>query len=223
MEVLRQVRFGLRSLAREPLVTAIILITIALGLGANAATFGMADRLLLRPFPIANVDRLVVVAERAPTSVIDQQSVSPLTFAEWRTQSSTLRRLTALAWWDVNLAGGDRPERVQGHLVSADFFTALSVTPAMGRALQPADEVWGRHFQVVISDSLWQRRFGGRSDVLGRTIRVDGEPRTIVGVAPKGFDFPFGTEIWGPLAFRPEEAADRQAHYLTVIGELASD
>lgn len=218
--ILRDVRVGVRSLAHQPLMTAVVLITLAVGLGANAATFGLVDRLLLRPFPFSNVDRLVVLSERAPTSIGDHETVAPANFLEWRQQVSTLGRVTSTVWWDVNLAGGDRPERVQGHLVSANFFETLGVAPILGRTLQASDEVWGQHHQVVISEALWQRRFSGTQDVIGRTIRVDGETRTIVGVAPRAFAFPFGTDVWGPLAFTPEQATNRRAHYLTVFGEL---
>jgi len=218
--VWRDIRLSARSLARQPLVTTVVLITLALGLGANAATFGLVDRLLLRPFPFSNVDRLVVLSERAPNSIGDQGTVAPANFLEWRQQVSTLGRVTSTLWWDVNLAGGDRPERVQGHLVSSNFFETLGVAPILGRTLQASDEVWGQHHQVVISEALWQRRFGGSPDVIGRTIRVDGETRTIIGVAPRAFAFPFGTDVWGPLAFTPEQAANRGAHYLTVFGEL---
>ena len=218
--LLGDVRVALRSLAHQPLITAVIIVTLALGLGANAATFGLVDRLIVRPFPFSNVDRLVVLSERGPNSIGDQETVAPATFLEWRTQVSTVRRLSASVWWDVNLAGGDRPERVQGHLVSANFFEILRVVPTLGRTLQASDEAWGQHHQVVISEALWQRRFGGSPDVVGRTIRVDGETRTVVGVAPHGFHFPYGTDVWGPLAFTPEQAANRDAHYLTVMGEL---
>jgi putative ABC transport system permease protein len=218
--LLGDIRIGLRSLAHQPLVTTVIVVTLALGLGANAATFGLVDRLLVRPFPFSSVDRLVVVSERGPTSIGDQETVSPANYLEWRTQVSSVRRFSSTLWWDVNLAGGDRPERVQGYLVSANFFEMLGVVPALGRTLQASDETWGQHRQVVISEALWQRRFGGRPDVVGQTIRVDGETRTIVGVAPHGFQFPYGTDVWGPMAFTPEQAANRSDHYLTVMGEL---
>ena len=216
----KEARFAVRSLARQPLATAIILLTLALGLGTNAATFGMTDRLLLRPFQIPNVDRLVMIAEGSATMISPQETVAPANFVEWRTGSSALRSMSAFVYWDVNLSGGDRPERVQGYQVTADFFTVLGVGPALGRTLDASDEVWGRHHQVVISDSLWHRRFGGDAGIVGRAIRLDGETRTIVGVAPRGFDFPFGTEVWAPLALNPEAAQNRVAHYLSVIAAL---
>jgi putative ABC transport system permease protein len=218
--VVKESRFAVRSLARQPLAAAIILLTLALGLGTNAATFGMTDRLLLRPFQIPNVDRLLMVAEGSATMISPQETVAPANFVEWRAGSSALRSMSAFVYWDVNLSGGDRPERVQGFQVTADFFTALGVGPALGRTLDASDEVWGRHHQVVISDSLWHRRFGGDAGIVGRTIRLDGETRTIVGVAPRGFDFPFGTEVWAPLALNPEAAQNRVAHYLSVIAAL---
>jgi putative ABC transport system permease protein len=221
--LLRDIRVGIRSVVHQPLMTTVVLVTLALGLGANAATFGLVDRLLLRPFSFSNVDRLIVISEHGPNTIQDQWTVAPPNLREWREQVSTVRGLTSAAWWDVNLAGGDRPERVQGLLVSTNFFETLGVAPSLGRTLQASDEIWGQHHQVVISDSLWQRRFGGSTDIVGRPIRVDGETRTIVGVAPRGFSFPFGTDVWGPLASTPQDAVDRRPHYLTVLGELAPD
>jgi predicted permease len=218
--LLTETRLAIRSLRRQPLVTAIVIGTLALGLGANAATFGMIDALLLRPFAIPDVDRLVVISESSPDDPFPQHAVSPAAFLDFRRQTDSLRRVAALDWWDVNLAGGDEPERVQGTLVTSDFFPLMGVMPARGRFIQPPDEVHGAHRQVVLSDGMWHRRFAAAPDVVGRAILIDGEPHEVVGIAPPGFDFPNATEIWGALAFDAETGTVRDRRWLTVVGEL---
>jgi predicted permease len=217
---IREIRLAVRSLRRAPLVNALIVLTLALGLGANAATFGLIDRLLLHPFPFEGVEHLVVVAEDEASDPFPMTSVAPANFLEWREQLTTVERLSATNWWDVNLSGGDRPERVQGHRVSADFFPLLGITAAMGRVLSPQDEVWGQHRQVVVGDGLWRRRFEADPGLVGRTIQLDGESFQVVGIAPVGFDFPSGTEVWAPLSFEQPAEVSRSSRYLTVTGRL---
>jgi putative ABC transport system permease protein len=126
-----------------------------------------------------------------------------------------------MAWWDVNLVGRDEPERVQGFQVSADFFGTLGVAPALGRGFIASEETLGAHRRAVLGYGLWQRRFAGDPAILGQTVNLNGEPYDVVGVAPSGFDFPMGAQVWVPLAFDAKAAARRSARYLTVIGRLA--
>jgi putative ABC transport system permease protein len=217
---IREVRLATRSMYRQPLVASLVLATLALGLGANAATFGMIDHLLLKPFTIANVDRMVVISENSTSDPFARSSVAPGNFEELRKDTSVLARWAAFDGWTVNMSGGDQPEAVQGDLVTADFFAMVGTTPALGRLIGDADMGPGRARQVVIGDGLWQRRFGADPGIVGRTIQLDGDPYTVVGVAAKNFSFPEGAEIWAPLAFTPELAADHAQHYLTVIGDL---
>ena len=219
--LLSEFRLAAKSLRRQPLVNAVVILTLALGLGANAATFGMIDSLLLRPFTIPTVDRLVVLAENSPDEPFAQEAVSPANYADLRRERGALRRITAIQGGDVNLAGADQPVRAQGSSVGAEFFDMLGVAPADGRFFLTDDEVHGRHRVAVISDGVWKRRFGSASGIVGQVIRLDGEPYTVVGRAPAGFDFPSGTEIWTPLAFSASDAAVRSSRYLTVVGELA--
>ena len=169
------------------------------------------------------MDRLAVVAQTAPDNPAGtHESVAPANFLDWRKQADTFERLAAFEWWDANLTAADDPQRVSGFHVSADFFQVLGVQPALGRMFVPSDEIRGQHQRVVLSDALWRRRFGADPSILGRTIQIDGQPFEVVGVAPHGFDFPMGSEIWAPLSFTPEAAANRQDRYLTVIGRLAA-
>ncbi|HUL71584.1 MAG TPA: ABC transporter permease [Vicinamibacterales bacterium] len=217
----QECRLAIRMMLRRPLVTAVIVTTLAVSLGANAATFGMVDALLLRPFTFPNADRLVMLSENSPDDVYPKESISPATFADLRGSFPDLfARMAAIVWWDVNLAGGDQPERVQGYRVTADFLPMLGISPAAGRAFTTDDEIWGHQNVVVLGDALWRRRFGADPHVVGRTIRLDGESYAVIGLAPEGFAFPDGAEMWAPMAFSPTDAAARERHYLTMIAEL---
>lgn len=217
-----ETRLAARALWRQPLVSVVVIVTLALGLGANAATFGMIDALLLRPFTIPNVDRLVVLAELSAQEPFPQEAVSPGNFVDLRNNhGDALTRLSTVSWWDVNLSGTDQPERIQGSRVGTEFFSMLGIAPADGRFFTRDDESEGAARTVVISESLWQRRFGGAADFVGTTIRLDGEPYTVIGRAPAAFEFPNGSDLWTPLALTAEDRANRASKYLTVIGELA--
>jgi len=221
MRLLTQdLRFGLRTLVKQPAVTLIVVLTLALGLGANAAVFGIIDAIVLRPFPIDNVDRMVRVASRMPDSPFMQQ-LSPADFLDMRAETRTLSALAATEWWDVNLMGRDEPERVQGFFVSADYFQVLGINPVLGRSFLPGEDTTGHDHVAVIGHGLWQRRFAGDAAIVGQTIQLDAEAYTVVGVAPPGFDHPYGAEVWAPLAFDSDEAGARGSHYLGAIGRLA--
>jgi putative ABC transport system permease protein len=219
--VIQEVRFAVRSLRRQPLVSTVVVMTLALGLGANAATFGMVDALLLRPFTIPTVDRLIVLAETSPDDPFPQESVAPGNYLDLRAERGAVARMTTVSWWDVNLSGTDQPERAQGSNVGAEFFTIMGMAPAAGRFFQADDERPGAAKTVVISDGLWKRRFAAAPDVIGQTLRLDGEVYTIVGRAPEGFAFPNGSDLWAPLILDQEDATNRRSRYLTVVAELA--
>jgi len=217
------VRRAFRSLFKRPVVTLSVVLTLALGLGANAAIFGIIDALVLRPFPMPDVDRLVMPVETVPNQVYRRETVAAADYLDWRREAGqgALETMAALQWWDANLAGRDDPERIQGFFVSRDFFAVMGVQPVIGRSFLAEEETIGNQHRVVLSDQLWKRRFGSDRAILGQTVLVDGEPSTVVGIMPPGFDFPDGAEIWAPLAFDPKTAANRSSRWLTVVGRLA--
>src|SRR5262249_10078873 len=124
--------------------------------------------------------------------------------------------------WSANLVGRDEPERVEGAYVSPEFFAVVGVAPALGRAFVRDEETMGRHTRVILSDTLWKRRFGGDPDIVGQSIFVDGSQSIVVGVMPRDFAFPRGAELWAPLAFDAKTADNRGSRYLTVFARLAS-
>ena len=214
------IRYGWRGLRKRPLVTSTVAVTLALGLGANAAIFNLVDRLILRPYPVVDADRAVLLSETGPRIEYRRHSVSPANFLDWRATADTMQHVTAVQWWDANLVDRENPERLAGFKVSAGFFDALGTRPALGRGFVRDDETFGRHHVVVLSDVLWKRRFDGDPSIVGRSVIVDGEPHEVVGVAPPRFRFPDGAEIWAPVAFDAAAAPSRAARYLTVIGRL---
>ena len=217
-----ETRHAIRAMLKRPATTAIVVLTLALCLGANAAIFAIVDSLVIRPFHFPNTDRVAFVVQTLPDGTDNRnETASPANFLDWRRQATTIERLSAFAYWDVNLVGHDEPERVQGFRVSAGFFDVLGVQPVSGRAFAPAEETFGAHRAVVLGHGLWQRRFGGDPAIIGRTISLNGEQYDVIGIAPAGFDFPMGSQLWVPLAFDATAAAQRGRRFLTVIGTLA--
>ncbi len=217
-------RYAWRSLMKRPATTAAIVVTLALGIGANAAVFGVIDALLLHPFTIKDVDRIVMPITLSPRFNGHRETVSPADFLDWRRDltGGSVEHLAASEWWDANLVGRDEPERVLGFHVSPDFFAALDGRAAIGRTLLPEEEVLANSRRVVLSDGLWRRRFGADPAVVGQPVLIDGAQWLVVGVMPPSFTFPQQAEIWAPWSFDEKTARNRSAHYLTVFGRLAA-
>jgi len=213
----QDLRYGARSLAHSPAFTAAAVVALALGIGATAAVFSVVDAVLLRPLAYADPERLVVTLHHG----IDP--VSPANFADWRRQAASFERMAAAEYWTPNLSGDAEPETVLALRLTADMFPLLGVRPLLGRALLPREETPGQDHVVVLGYGLWQRRFGGDPGVVGRSIALNGEPYTVVGVMPGGFEFPpfwaTGAQMWAPLALG-NRAANREASSLRVFARL---
>jgi len=220
LTLMKDMRYAWRALVKRPLLTATVTATLALGLGANAAIFNIIDRMVLRPYPLADPDRTLLLTETGPGLEYKRGSVSPKNYADWRGSTDTVTHMAAFAWWDANLVERADPERLQGYHVSADFFDALGTRPAFGRNFVRDDETFGRHRVVLISDRLWKRKFDGDPAVVGRSITIDGDPHQVIGVMPPRFQFPDGCDLWAPLSFDPAHVPARDARFLTVLGRL---
>ncbi|HUE85920.1 MAG TPA: ABC transporter permease [Vicinamibacterales bacterium] len=215
----RDVRSGLRAIRRTPTVCASIVLILAVTIGANTTMFSAMQAILLRPLAYGNAERLVVVMHggRSP--------VSPVNLEDWRRETRSFVSMGAAEYWRPNVGLVDGAERLLALRVSPEMLPLLQVAPAAGRLLDQAPAGADRR-EVVISHGLWQRRFGGVADAVGQSIRLDGEPYTVVGVMPASFAFaPFwavGAELWAPLplAGRP---ASRGANSLRVFARLAPD
>ena len=220
MAPLKEIQYGCRALVKRPLLTLTVIVTLALGLGANAAIFNLIDRLVLRPYPLDDPDSVVLLSETGPGLEFTKESVSPANFYDVRAASRTLENLSAYVWWDANLVDRGNPERLPGFRITSGLFEALGVRPSLGRTFVRDDETYGRHHVVIIGDGLWKRRFAADPSVVGRTVMVDGEPHQIVGVMPPRFAFPDGSQIWAPVAFDPKTPPPRRPRYFTPIGKL---
>jgi len=216
----RDVCYGLRGMRRSPGFTAVAVIALALGIGANSAIFTAVDAILLRPLGYRDPERLVVILNHG------NGPVAPANFADWKAQSRSFENMGAAEYWTPDFTGSDRPEKLWGLRASADVLPLLGVAPAMGRFLAPGEDQLGREFEVVISYGLWQRHFGADTRVLGRRIQLDQKTYTVVGVMPAGFQFaPFWAtraELWAPLALGPR-ASQRGGNSLRVFARLKAD
>jgi putative ABC transport system permease protein len=216
-----EIRHAVRSIRSRSAMSAIVVLTLALGLGANAAIFSMIDALVLRPFTMQDADRITLLSYTRAEDIDKRSSVSAADFLDWKNQTNVFERLSAFQWWDANLVGRDEPENVQGFFVSADFFPALGVELVRGRNFLPSEETLGRHHRVVLGHGLWERRFAADPAIVGQAVDIDGRPYEVVGIAPSDFDFPMGSQLWAPLSFDSKTAANRRAQNLTVIARLA--
>ena len=219
--------FGVRMLRREPGFTAVALIALALGIGANTTIFSVVDAALWRPLPFPRADRIMSLAEQRPRESRWFGPVAPADFFDWRRDSRSFSGMAAYMILGpssaYNLTGGGEPERIRPLKVSPGFLGVIGVAPALGRDFRTDEETDGRQHVVLLSDDLWRRRFGADPSIVGRTIGFDGNPFEIIGVLPARFWWPTHPDVVVPLAFDDHDRALRAAHFLEVIGRLRDD
>jgi putative ABC transport system permease protein len=217
-------RVSFRSLAKRPGFALLVVLTLALGIGAPVAIFSLVSGVMLRPLPYEDPDRVVMVWERPPR--YERFAVSPANFLDWKEQNQVFEDMAATMRATVNLTGSGEPERLRGHRVSASFFSILGVQPALGRTFLPEEDQPDGERVLILSHGLWQRRFGSDPSVVGRTVSLDREPYTVIGVMPRGFrDFSniFSTEevkLWLPYPFASDPSTVRDARRLVVVARL---
>jgi putative ABC transport system permease protein len=220
----QDLRFGFRMLRKSPVFTTVAVIALALGIGANTAIFSVVNAVLLSPLPFGNPDRLVMIWENDTQEGNPRNQVAPANYIDFRERNRTFEQLAFLTQTaGVNLTGGDQPERIESSAVSANFFSLLKVQPVLGPGFRPEDEKPDAEPVVVLSYGLWQRRFGGDTNIIGKTLTIEGQSASVVGVAPRGFQFPEKAEMWGPMPLAGEDAKVRARHSLLVIGRLKPD
>ncbi|HEX3252469.1 MAG TPA: ABC transporter permease, partial [Pyrinomonadaceae bacterium] len=220
-DFLQDLRYAARMLAKNPGFTAVAVIALALGIGANTAIFSVVNTVLLRPLPYKDPEQLVMVWEDAAKHGYPRDTPAAANFIDWRDQNSVFSNMAALADMNFNLTGVGDPERLKGWRVSTSLFPLLGVEPQVGRVFSANEDQHGSHRVVVLSHALWQRRFAGDPSIVGKTLTLNGESYTVVGVMPSYFHFPENDdELWVPIAFTGEDAANRNTHYLQVIARL---
>ncbi len=217
----QDVKYGVRTLGKAPGFTAIAVLTLALGIGANTAIFSAVEAVLLRTLPYADADRLAIIWEDASFAGFPRNTPAPANFVDWKTQNRTFDAMAAIANRSLNITGDGDPERAPSQAVTHNFFSLLGVRPVLGRDFRPEEDVPGAHRVAILSHSLWQTRYGADPDILGREILLNGEKYSVIGVLPARFQFlDKDTRLWIPAAFTKEELAQRGSHYLRVVGRL---
>jgi len=220
MSFLSSLRPTFRQIKRSPGFFAVALAALTLGIGANTAIFSAVEGLLLRPLPYAQPERLVMVWEEASFIGFAHNTPAPANYVDWHAQNQVFTDMVAARYVNAALTGDGPPEQVLGRGVTPNFFDVLGVQPAIGRPFT-AQEDAAKSRVVVLNYELWQRRYGGDPGIVGRSIMMDGEPATVVGVMPRGFFFSdHETMYWIPASFTPEDLARRQRHYLNVVARL---
>src|ERR1044072_1714267 len=216
-------RYAFRVLFKSKALTAVALVTLALGIGVNSAIFSVVNAIVLRPLPYVRSQDLMVIWGDMHERGREEVEIGALELRDFQQQCQAFDQIAAYSTDGFNLPGVDQPERLRGAAISANLFPTLGVPPHLGRNIAAEEDVNGNDRVVVLSYSLWQRRFGGDPGVVNRTIQLDGRTMNVVGVMPAGFHFPDReTEVWIPLAFTPDllEENNRGSHFLNVIARL---
>lgn len=224
--LLRDIRYGIRFFLRNAAFSAVAVMVLALGIGATSAIFSVINSVLLKELPFKDPAHLVSIY--GSQTQLTKAPVSAADYYDWKTRSQAFDGMSFFAAYGAqNLSGTDHAEQLRSVFVSADLFSTLGVQPMIGRNFLP-DEDKPDHFRVVLlNHGLWQRRFGGDRNLVGKSIKLDGLDYTVVGIMGPGFqfplvgaDFPFPADLWVPLPMTPKRASDRNTNYLGIIGRL---
>lgn len=221
--LLQDIRYGMRLLGRSPGFAAVAILTLALGIGANSAVFSVMNAVLLRPLPFPDSRRvgvLLVAVNHAPA----EWAAAYPDFEDWRRQSQVFEGLSAFAPQSVNLTGRDEPTRIRGGFVSANFLTMVGVQPYLGRAFKSGEDEPGAARVVVINHGFWQGTLGGDPQILGKSLTLNGEAFTVIGVMPRDFQFPIGScDVWIPMPYNPHLSRDRAVGSIAVLARMKKD
>jgi len=223
--LLRDVRFGIRMLLKNPGFAAAAVITLALGIGANAAIFSFVNAALLRPLPYQSPERLVVLGEFRATQDSQSVSASLPDFQDWQRSAKTFESFAGYTSDNVTTSGGGIAENLDAARTTSNFFSTLGVSPILGRAFLAKEDEAGGAKVVLLSYAYWKSHYGGARDAVGKALRLDGVAYTVIGVLPNGFEFaPAGSPIlWLPIDMSAEFAARRNLRWLRVVGRLKRD
>ena len=215
----RNLKYAVRGLAKTPAFTATVVLTLALGIGANSAVFSAIYAVLLKPLPFPNSEELVKLAQLRPK--IQEPSIAPVRLEDWNRLNGTLRAITGYYSDDLSELSGELPEKLRMVLVAPRFLRVLEVAPALGRDFSAAEERFGGPDAALISDRLWRRRFGGSPNAIGKTLRIGRTGYSIVGVMPPSFQFPDrDVDLWCPSPMDAPYAQSRESTWFTAIGRL---
>jgi predicted permease len=221
----QDLRFGARMLLKTPGFTLVVVATLALGIGVNTAVYSVVDAVLFRPLPFASPDRLVEIWQQDANRQYAYPGLRWDAFQEWRSQTNLFERVEAYSQGSFTLTGGGEPETISAPAVSSGLFAMLGVNPQIGRPFHASDAELGANRVTMISDSFWKKHFGGSPDALGKTLTLNDQPYTVIGVMPPKFKFPYGKfQLWVPLPLAPADEQKRPIRFNAVArlrGDLA--
>lgn len=222
MSLIQDLRFALRLIVKERWFSAVAVLALTLGIGVNATVFTLVNAVLVRGLPFKDSQNLYMMGPRRAPSP-QAQSLSHPDLQEWRAQSRTFESIAGFTRGSMNLADDTSfPVQARGTWLTANAFRTLGQQPLLGRDFAPDDDRVGAEHVVILGYSLWQNRYGGQASVLGRPLRINGEPATIIGVMPEGMMFPTDSELW--MAFVPnKDQLTRKARPLQIFGRLRSN
>jgi putative ABC transport system permease protein len=214
----KDLQYAARTLRTDRGFTTVAILTLAIGIGANTAIFSFVDGILLKPLPYDQADRIVRVLEKPPGG--ERNGISTLNFLDWQKENDVFDFMSAQAGGAVTLTGGAEPVQLRGGRVSSGYFNIFGIRPALGRAFLPGDDQLGQHQVAILSHALWASQFGADPTIVNRTILLDNQPHTVIGVLPAGSAFDRAVnQIWRPLAFEPSNMT-RDFHWLTSFARL---
>ena len=214
----QDIRFGARMLIKSPAFTTVAVLTLALGIGANAAIFSLVDAVLLRPLPYYQPEQLIILKHSQEQKGLQAFPLSQSDFALYRDQNHVFSQIAGYANTGFNLTGAGDAERMAGTAVTGDLFGVLGVKPILGRTFRPDEDMPGRNAVCILSYGLWQNRFGSDPNIIGTSLTLNDIPTEVVGVMPRGFSFPdVGTAAWTPFGLNPQR---RKPAFLTAVARL---
>ena len=211
---------GARMLLKRPGFTLTAALTLALGIGATTAMFSVVNGVLIRRLPYGDEARVVVLWQNNLKNGVEREETSPANFFDWRDRAQSLDIVSAAEPFAFNLSGTGEPETFRSLIVTAGFFDALHVLPLYGRTFLPEEYEPGKGQVIVIGYGLWQRRFGGDPNLVGRQLTLNGQPHTVIGILPPDFQYPPGRELWAPRQPRNNDRQVRGASFIRVVGRL---
>ncbi len=217
-QLLQDLRYAARTLANSRGFAAVAILTVALGIGANTAIFSFVDGILLKPLPYDHPDRIVRVLEKPPLG--PRNGISTLNFLDWQRDNDVFDFMAGQAGGSATLTGVGEPVQLRGGRVSAHFFDIFGIRPALGRTFAADEDQPGKDHVVILANPLWVTQFGADPTIVGRTVLLDNQPHTVIGVLPAGSAFDSApNQLWRPLAFEPSNMT-RNFHWLTSFARL---
>ncbi|HSE25871.1 MAG TPA: ABC transporter permease, partial [Pyrinomonadaceae bacterium] len=219
--IIQDLRYAIRTMVKRPGFTLVAALTLALGIGANTAIFSAVNAVLLKPLPFPESEQLVDLAETFKPN--GYGSVSVPNFEDWKKQNDVFTGIAAYQFRSFNLQSGDTPQRIPGISVSANYFEVLGAKPVLGRTFGNGEDLAGNDRVVVLGEDLWRRTFGGDTSIIGRTIPLNGQQYTVIGVMPPELSSLYRTvQLWSPLVFPEADRVNRNEHKYLVIGRIKS-